>query len=405
MPNTRAAELVMWRAHVGYSGILHRSVAQTLVRSRNSAWIVKAKNLAKKVCYECMECRIQRKKLASQQMALYKDESIQVCRPWTNVSLDFAGPVLVKGDVNVRSRKKSWILVLVCRNTKAVCLLSTSGYSTSDFLCKWEEFVARVGKPRSVVSDRGSQLVRAGMVLASKEKPENWSWKEIVRKNCAVNWKFVPIGTQHRNGISEATVKVLKKSLHHALKPGTILRYSELITLLAKVAHAINSRPIALASTAEDNQQEEFMSPITPNQLLLGTTDENAPPFQYDESDNLTARLAYIASVYKCWWQAWYDQVLPTLIPCKKWKTESRNLEVNDIVFLWYPSSIQDEYRLAKVVEVMPDENGRVRTVRIAYRKRDKREKTLPYKPKQLVEEIVSVQRLSVLLPASEQPT
>ena len=44
-----------------------------------------------------------------------------------------------------------------------------------------------------------------------------------------------------------------------------------------------------------------------------------------------------------------------------------------------YPSSIKDEYRLAKVIEVFPDIKGRVRTVRIAYRKRDKREKSLPY--------------------------
>ena len=49
MPDTRAAELIMWRAHLGYSGLLHRSVAQTLAKSRNSSWIIKGKNLAKKI--------------------------------------------------------------------------------------------------------------------------------------------------------------------------------------------------------------------------------------------------------------------------------------------------------------------------------------------------------------------
>ena len=101
MPSSRAAELVMWRAHIGYSGVLHRSVSQTLAISRTCAWIVKGKNLSKKVCFECMVCRIERKKLSSQRMALYKEESLQVCRPWTNISLDFAGPVLIKGDVNL----------------------------------------------------------------------------------------------------------------------------------------------------------------------------------------------------------------------------------------------------------------------------------------------------------------
>ena len=279
MSDTRAAELIMWRAHLGYIGFMHRSVAQTLAKSRNSAWIIKGKNLSKKICFQCMECRVERKKLSSQQMALYKEESIQVCRPWTNICLDFAGPVKIKGDVNTRSRGKSWILVLVCRNTKAVCLLATSGYSTADFLCKWEEFISRKGKPKSVVSDRGSQLVRAGMVLAEKELPQNWKWEDVVRTNATTNWEFVHVGSQHRNGLSESLVKVLKKSLHHALSPGTVLRYSELVTLLAKVAYAINSRPLGLSSTSQESQQDDFLSPITPNQLLLGTTDDDAPPW------------------------------------------------------------------------------------------------------------------------------
>ena len=403
MPSSRAAELVMWRAHSGYSGVLHRSVAQTLALSRNCAWIVKGKNLAKKVVFACMICKIERKKLSSQRMSIFKYESLQVCRPWTNVSLDFAGPIIIKGEVNIRSRGKSWILVVVCRNTKAVCLLATSGYSTCDFLCKWEEFVARNGKPKCVVSDRGSQLVRAGMILAEKEKPQNWKWEEVVRKNATTNWQFVPIGSQHQNGLSESLVKVLKKSLHHALKPGTVLKYSELVTLLAKIAHAINSRPIAIGSVSQDSQQEDFLSPITPNQLLLGTSNDDAPPIDYDDTDSLTARLAFVSNVYKTWWRCWYQQVLPTLVPCKKWKTEKRNLEVGDIVFMYYPSNILDDYRLAKVIEVFPDKDELVRTVRVCYRKKDKREDTHSYKPKQLTEEIVSVQRLSVLLPVSEQ--
>ena len=95
--------------------------------------------------------------------------------------------------------------------------------------------------------------------------------------------------------------------------------------------------------------------------------------------------------------------MLPTLVPCKKWRNEVRNIEVGDVVFMFYPSSIKDEYRLARVVETFPDLKGLVRSVRVSYRRRDKREGTLPYKSKPPIEEIVAVQRLSVLLPKSEQ--
>lgn len=46
---------------------------------------------------------------------------------------------------------------------------------------------------------------------------------------------------------------------------------------------------------------------------------------------------------------------------------------------------------------------GLVRSVRVCYRKRNKREKVNEYKAKPMTEEIVAVQRLSLLLPASEQ--
>ena len=105
--------------------------------------MVKGKDLAKSVYWQCMQCARIRKELASQQMALIREESLTPCPPWTYVSLDFAGPVVIKGEVNTRSRGKSWILLYVCRSTKAVCLLATSGYSTADFLCKHEEYVSR----------------------------------------------------------------------------------------------------------------------------------------------------------------------------------------------------------------------------------------------------------------------
>ena len=111
MSNTRVAELFMWRAHVGYSGLLHRSVVETLARSRSSVWIVKGKLLAKKICNQCMECRKERKKLMTQQIVKLREESSKVCPTWTRIALDYAGSIVLKGEVNQRSRGKSKPLV------------------------------------------------------------------------------------------------------------------------------------------------------------------------------------------------------------------------------------------------------------------------------------------------------
>ena len=402
MYDSRVAELYMWRAHRGHCGFLHRSVAETLARSRSCVWVVRGKMLAKKICNSCMECRRERKIALGQQMATLRLESSTVCPPWTHVALDFAGPVMIKGEVNARSRGKCWILVYICRSTKAVCLLPTAGYSTSSFLIRHKEFVARKGRPRSIVSDRGTQLVKSGIILAEKNTPKGWDWSSVVKANCASEWQFVPIGAAHRNGLAEATVKVLKKSLRHALEPGVVLSYAEMNTLLAEISFTINCRPLGLASVSGESEQDDVLCPLTPNQLLLGRTNDDGPILDYVADDRFTSRLSYVSQVYTCWWKKWISQVLPTLIPVKRWKTTRRNLVPGDVVMMLYEGNIKRDYRLARVKHVQPDSKGLVRTVTVCYRKRDSRESVSSYRSKPLVCEEVSVQRLSLLVPVNE---
>ena len=50
MPKSRAAHLYMEQAHRGEHGTVHNSVAETLARSRQKVWVVRGRDLAKKVC-------------------------------------------------------------------------------------------------------------------------------------------------------------------------------------------------------------------------------------------------------------------------------------------------------------------------------------------------------------------
>ena len=403
MAKSRVAYLFMVEAHCGEFGLIHRSAVATLARSRRKVWIVKGKDLSRRVVSSCPRCDRERKVMLVQQMADIKEESLTVSPPWRHVALDFAGPVVCKGQVNKRAKMKVWILVYTCRATKAVCLLATPGYSTSDVLCKHEEFVFRKGRPDSIVSDRGSQLVAAGIVLANKDSPSiQLDWKKVVSVNCATDWKFVPIGGQHRNGLSEATVKVMKKSLALALHPSVELVYAELVTLLARISYSINSRPLTISNISPNSQQEDLLMPLTPNHLLLGRATVEVPDFEYDESNRFSARLSYVQQVFKIWWDKWIQDVLPTLVPCKRWKDIKKNINVGDVVMMKYEGSIKNDYRLARVKETFPDHKGLVRTVKVMYRRRDKREPSDKYWRKLPVEEIVSIQRLALLQVASE---
>ena len=194
----------------------------------------------------------------------------------------------------------------------------------------------------------------------------------------------------------------MKKSLALALSPGTDLTYAELVTLLSKVTHSINSRPLALAQTSASSQQDDDMLPLTPNHLLLGRASIDVPDMEYDTSNRFSARLAYIQQVYKSWWDRWIQDVLPTLVPCRRWKQVHRNVKIGDVVMMKYAGNVNDEYRLARVLEVYPDSKGLVRTVKVGYRRRDKREGSDVYWKKPLVEEKVAVQRLAMLQAVNE---
>ena len=50
------------------------------------------------------------------------------------------------------------------------------------------------------------------------------------------------------------------------------------------------------------------------------------------------------------------------------------NLKRNDIVMMKYEGNMGDDYRLAWVKETYPGEKGLVRTVKVSFRRRDKRE-------------------------------
>ena len=397
MANSRVAFLYMVHAHTGEFGLVHRSVVSTLARSRKKVWIVRGRDLSRKVVNSCPRCDLDRKETLLQQMSDIKEEQLTVSPPWTNVALDFAGPYIVKGEVNRRAKLKIWVLLYCCRATRAVCLLACPGYSTKDFLLKHSEFVFRKGQPLSIVSDKGSQLVAAGKVVSGK-----LDWNTVADKNPKSEWIFVPAGAQHRNGISEATVKVMKKSLSLALNPGSVLTYAEMVTLLSKIAYSINTRPLTLQSISPNSQQEDNMLPITPNHLLLARGLIEVPEMNYDEVNKFSARLNYVQEVYNVWWDKWMQDVLPTLVPCRRWKDIRKNLKVGDLVLMKYEGNIQDDYRRARVVEVYPDQKNLVRTVKVGYRKRDRREKPEVYWKKPLTEQVVDVQRLAVLQAAGE---
>ena len=403
-PNTRLAYLIIREAHEE----IHHGAKETLWRSRTRAWIVRGYKLAEKVSKECQTCIIKRKELVSQRMGDLPERKFDVCPPFTNVTLDLAAPILVKSMVNSRANMKAWPLVIVCLNTGAVQVLLMHNYGAEAFLLQWSHFTSLRGNPRTVVSDRGSQLTKSAkwVTWTDKEDPSHWDWDWIKDTTARLNttWEFVPPSCQWRNGLSENRVKILKQTLALTLDKNT-LNYAELQMMLANCANTMNDRPVGVRFLSE----EDYV-PVTVNQLLLGRTSTAAGSFDLatvvsvETKATLSRRMRYLSELETAWWRQFHCQAFASFLPFHSYKESKRhsNLRVGDVCLLKYENKIKSDYRYCRVESVFPDDQGVIRTVNVKLRPRDKRDKALPYKAKAPVIMNVGVQRLVLIVPEEE---
>ena len=400
---SRLAYLIMVSAHRQD----HKWAKITLWRSRARAWIHKGYSLAKRVEMDCTFCKVKRKVLLDQKMGSLPEERVAVgTPPWTGVAVDLLGPTEVKAMVNSRAKMKVWPLVVTCLSTGALKILVMHSYGTEALLLQWEHFTSQHGAPSVVYSDRGSQLTSATNYVkwTAQEDPSKWEWDKVkgAAARQGADWRYVPAGCQYRNGLAEARVKATKSSLEHLFVGSTIngqptVTYAELQVLLSRVACTINDRPVGVRSITNDE-----LVAVTPNQLLLGRTSTSPVSPTVEEIEGFHKRLAYQEELLSVWWGLWSTQVFPNLIPFNRYKDAARheNLGAGDVCLLKFDSKVKPEYRLCKVLEVKPDQEGLVRTVVVGFRPRDRRDQTLPYVGKELQKLEVGVKRLVLIQPS-----
>ena len=382
MGHTRVAYLLMLYSHCQD----HAAKDITLATARHEAWIVGGSKLAKQITKNCIRCRFLKKRLQGQKMAALPPEVQGYSPPFTNLGLDLCGPYLVRSMVNKRASMKVWVAIFLCLNTKAVNMELAPGYSTEDFLLAYTNQVEQRGVPSMVHSDRGSQLVAAQKQLGAEQLHYDWDAIAQASARKGTTWKFTPPGSQWRNGAAEAFVKKFKASFHHLYKD-TKLNYAQLLTAVKRIANILNHRPVSVQRTRNDTNDEDFLVPLTPNQLILGHNGTNPPPNTEEIHDPCVSRTF-------------------TDAPNAKWFNVQRNMSVSDVVLIQYASkSAPGTYRLGRVKSVEVDNDGLVRTCSVIY----KLIKPITEHNKDTVKDVVtkeiriSVQRLVLILPHEEQ--
>ena len=110
---------------------------------------------------QCVKCRKQRAGVSQPFMADLPQERLQErVFPFSNTGVDYFGPFEVKF---MRKTMKRWCCLFTCLTTRAVHIEVVPSLEAETCLTASTRFIARRGKPATILSDKGTNFV--GTVL------------------------------------------------------------------------------------------------------------------------------------------------------------------------------------------------------------------------------------------------
>lgn len=329
---------------------------------RQRFWIIGGRQLIRARFHKCIICFRQRCKPQHQRMGDLPAVRIQkVQRPFVNVGVDFAGPIIIRSMVK-RSRvnMKAYIAIFVCLSTKAMHIETVSSLSTTAFISCLKRFVARRGFPSTIHSDNGTNFIGTSRELSEVYKHLAEHGQEIAGylAKHEVQWKFIPPSAPNFGGIWEAGVKSVKGHLRK-LTGDTKFTFEELSTFLSQIEAILNSRPICPMSIDVTD-----LNVLTPGHFLIGQPLISVP--EHDVTDiplNRLSRFQYIQRLVQEFWIKWKRDYLNHLQSRSKWTTLTDNIKEGDMVVLHRDDIPPMQWDLGRISKCYSGPDGLIRVV------------------------------------------
>ena len=234
--------------------------------------------------------------------------------PFSNTGVDYFGPFEVKF---MHKTTKRWCCLFTCLTTRAVHIEVVPSLEAETCLTAITRFIARRGKPATILSDNGTNFVGAAKEM--RDCINAWNQSDIdnslAKKD--IKWKFNPSGAPHFGGIWERLVRSCKKAMI------AVLTDHVLITTMCLVEQTLNARPLTSVSDDPDDLEN-----LTPNHFLMGRANL-ATPFLPDAQRYTDLRRVFRESkAYSDMiWTRWIKEYLP------EWNVRNKRNK-NDGVFL-----------------------------------------------------------------------
>ena len=356
--------LVVLQHHVGSR---HVGVQHTLLSTRKKFWIVNGNAAVKRYLSQCRRCLLEKAKPVRQLMAdLPVERTAAGHKAFAVCGLDYLGHV---NYVEGRSTKKAWGLLLTCMSSRSVHVEVVTSLSLKDFLVAFSRFNDVRGKVEVIFLDNGSSFQAASKALPDLLKsPE---LRNSLREK-GIRLEFIPPYAPAQGGSWESMVKQVKRILQRTLETATHKpSLMELITFCSNAVRVVNERPL----TALSDDPRDF-AVVTPASLLTPAFDPYTPVGRAHDRDHLRRDYRFNVALADRFWKDWVAFYLPTLQGRNKWRENSKNLQIGDLVLVGDSADISErgKYRVGRVAEVFPQMyygNPIARRVKIAVTEHD----------------------------------
>ena len=319
----------------------HAGLGTVIVKLREKYWILRCRQSVKKVLAKCVTCKRHHGKNATVAEGVLPENRIKVSAPFEIAGMDLAGPL------TTREGHKNWIVLYTCAVFRAVHLDVVQSLTTEALSRSMRRFIARRGRPKTMYSDRGTNIV--GMVNSLNKV--NWTTLESEFK---IEWNFIPPTAPWWGGWWERLVRVTKDLLKKTLGSACIT-VDELQTLLCEVEATINNRPLTYLS--EDPNELAVLTPslfLQPQAEII-TTD-------FDEAD-LGKRAQYLCRLRAELKKRFLEEYIAFLNnKCKNVKTKL--IKVGDLVLIG-DAGKRIQWPLGRVVQVFQSRDGKERVAKL----------------------------------------
>ena len=327
-------------------------------------WIVGGSSLVSRHIFNCVICRKVRGSTQKQMMADLPKDRLESAPPFTYSAVDYFGPFYVKEG---RKQLKRYGVLFTCMASRAVHLEVAHSLDTSSFLSAYRRFVCRRGPIRQLRCDQGTNFVGAKneLVQSLREMDQDKLRTELLKENCDwIEFKMNVPYASHMGGVWERLIRSVRNVLSVLLElHGSQLNDELLRTFMTEAEAIVNGRPL----TVDNMNSPDNIDMLTPNALLtMKSKVVCPPPGSFERTDVYSRkhwrRVQYLANEF---WSKWKREYLQSLQMRSKWQMPQRNLDVNDIVIVKDHNEARNHWKLGKVIEVFPDEDGKVRKVKV----------------------------------------